>query len=111
MLPKQVAQLSVANPNLAVKLGNQTEIVVNVARLFDYDGPFKVKLTLPPNATGITVDELTIPPGQNQGKMILRAAASAAVVNLQNLPLQATAMLQGTVELKHETKINVNVTK
>ncbi len=111
VLPKQVATLSTANPNLAVKLGAQVEVIVRVARQFDYDGPFKVKLNLPPKAPGITADEITIAPGQNEAKLIVRVAANAPVVNLQNLSLTAQATIQGNVNLNHETKININVTK
>lgn len=111
VMPKQVAQLSVANPNLALKLGSQIEVIVNVNRQFDYGGPFLVKLVLPPNAQGITADEIAIPSGQNQGKVIVRAGTGAAVVNLQNLPLQAQATIRENVNLNHELKININVTK
>jgi hypothetical protein len=109
VLPKQVATLTVANPP-ALKPGTQAELVVKVARQFDYAGDFKVKLVLPTDVKGISADEVTIPAGQNEVKVILRAAADAVPGPRNNISVQATAVLQG-VTLTHETKINVTVTK
>src|SRR5262249_15316697 len=61
ILPKQVAQLSVANANPMVKLGDQGEVVVRVNRLHDYADSFKVQLVLPPGVQGVSADEVTIP--------------------------------------------------
>jgi len=111
VLPKQVATLTVANANPNIKIGNQLELLVKVARQFDYAGEFKVELVLPPNTQGITADPVTIGPGQNEVKMILRAAPNANPGARPNLTIQAVAVLNGNVSLKHETKINVNVVK
>jgi hypothetical protein len=111
VLPKQVATLSVDNANPTIKVGADATIVVKVARQFDYDGAFKVELVLPPNVKGVTSDNLTIGPGMNEVKMILRVPAGTPVANLQNLTLRATAVVNGNVNLVHETKINVNVAK
>lgn len=43
ILPKQVATLSVNEPTPVVQHGNNKEIVVKVARLFDYADSFKVQ--------------------------------------------------------------------
>jgi hypothetical protein len=111
VLPKQVAQLSVANANPTVKMGNQVEVVVRVNRLHEYADAFKVKLVLPAGVQGISADDITIPAGQTEAKLLLRVPANAAPGNRPNLTIQAVAMVNGNVPLKHETKINVNVVK
>jgi Bacterial pre-peptidase C-terminal domain len=111
VLPRQVAQLSVSNGNPTVKAGKQTEIVVRVSRQNEYADAFKVKLLLPPGVQGVSADEVTLPAGQNEVKLLLRAHATASPGNRGNLTIEASALVNGTVPLKHETKINVNVVK
>jgi hypothetical protein len=111
VLPKQVATLSVNNANPNVKLGTQSEIVVKVARMYDFDGPFKVKLVLPAGVKDVSADEVTIPAGQNEAKLIVRVLDKAPAGNRQNISIQAVAVVNGNVPLTHETKINVNVVK
>lgn len=111
VLPKQVATLSVDNPNPTIKIGNEGTLTVRVARQFDYNGAFKVELVLPPNVKGISSDAVTIPAGMNEAKMLVRVAAGTPPANLQNLTVRATAVVNGNVTLTHEIKINVNVAK
>jgi hypothetical protein len=111
ILPKQVATVSVNNTNPTVKLGMQTEIVLSVNRLFNYDGEFKVQLVLPANIQGLSADEVTIPAGKNEVKLAIMAAANAALGNRSNLTVKTTALYNGTVPLVQESKINVNVIK
>jgi hypothetical protein len=111
ILPKQVAQLSVNNGNPTIKLGKQQEIVVRVSRQHEYADAFKVKLVLPPGMQGISADEVTVPAGQNEAKLVLRVPPGATPGNRSNLTIEAIALIHGNVPLKHETKINVNVVK
>src|SRR5262249_1151551 len=69
VLPKQVATLSVNNAAPNLKAGTQTELIVKVARQFDYAGEFKVDLVLPPNTPGISADPVVIGPNQNEAKL------------------------------------------
>jgi hypothetical protein len=111
ILPKQVANLSVDNANPTIKLGADGVVIVKVARLFDYNDAFKVKLVLPKDVQGIAADEITIPPGQNEAKLTLKVPANTPPGARQNLTIQATAVVNGNVTLTHETKINVNLVK
>ncbi|MCI0462592.1 MAG: PPC domain-containing protein [Gemmataceae bacterium] len=113
VLPKQVATLSVANPNATAKAGTQVEMVVRVNRQYDYAGPFKVELVLPKGVEGLSADPVEIPAGQNEAKLLVRVAPNAPPGNRQNLTIRAAATIEGNVALtlNHETKINVNVTK
>jgi hypothetical protein len=111
ILPKQVATLSVDNASPTVKAGAESTIVVRVVRQYDYSDSFKVELVLPPNVKGVTTDNLTIAPGANETKMILRVPQGTPPANLQNLTVRATAVVNGNVTLVHEVKINVNIAK
>jgi len=111
VLPNQVATISVNNANPTLKIGAQTEVVIKVARLHAYAGQFKVQLVLPPNTKGISADEITIPAGEDEARILLRAPADATPGNRQNLIVRAVALIAGNTPLLHETKINVNVVK
>jgi hypothetical protein len=109
--PKQLGTVTLANANVTLKQGMNAEVVVKVARMFDYDGEYKVKVMLPPNANGVTCDEVTIPAGQTEAKLMVRATDAAAVMNLANLSVVATAMYEGKTPITQEAKLNVNVVK
>jgi hypothetical protein len=111
ILPKQVANLSLDNGNPTVKVGAQQAVTVRVARQFDYAGEFKVELVLPPNVQGVSAEPVTIPPGQNQAKLMLRATTDAGPGPRPNLTVRVVAVVNGNVPITHETKLNVNVVK
>jgi len=111
VLPKQVATVTLANPNVTAKVGAQGEVVVKLARLYDFGGEFKVQLVVPPEVKGVSADGITIPAGQNEGKVILRIAPDAAPGNRPNLVVRATALVNGNVPTVHEVKLAVNVVK
>jgi hypothetical protein len=110
VIPKQVASLSVDNPNPQVKVGAEVVVLVKVARQFDYADSFKVTL-LPENTNGVTAADVVIPAGQNEVKLAFKAPAAAAVGARPNLTIRAVAVVNGNVMLNHDVKINVNVVK
>jgi hypothetical protein len=111
VLPKQVATVTLANANLTAKVGSKNEVVVKVARMFDYDGEFKVQLVVPPAIKGVSAAEMTIPPGKDEVKLTLAVAADAAPGNRPDLVVRAVAMVNGKVPTAQETKLTVNVVK
>jgi hypothetical protein len=111
VLPKALATVVLPNPNPTAKVGAETEVVVKVTRMYDFDGEFKVKVVLPPDAKGVTIDEVTIPAGQDEAKLKVKVAADAAPGNRANINVIATAMYNGTVPITQEAKLNVNVVK
>jgi len=111
VLPKQVATLSLANAAITGKPGTQSEVVVKVARLQDFAGEFKIQLVVPMNLKGVSADEVTIPAGQSEGKLMVKIAADAAPGNRPDLIVRATAMQNGNVPTPHEIKLSVNVVK
>jgi hypothetical protein len=112
VLPRQLASLTVPNPNPALKAGTQTEVVVRVNRLNDYAGEYVVTL-LPSTDTppGLVVESALIPAGQNEAKLLIRAEPNAAPGNRQNLVVRVVGQYRGHFPVSHETKVNVNVTK
>jgi hypothetical protein len=109
--PQSVASVSVNNPNTTVKAGAQAEIVVKVARLHNFAGGFKVQLVLPEKVTGVRAEEVSIPPGADEAKLVLSADPDAMPGNRQNLVVRAVALQDGTVTTVQEAKINVAIVK
>jgi hypothetical protein len=111
VLPKQVATLSLANPNAMAKIGAEGEVTIKLARIAEFTGEFKVQLVLPPNTKGLSAAEVTIPAGQNEAKLIVKVAADAVVGNHPDLIIRATAMQNGNIPTPHEVKLTLNVGK
>ena len=111
VLPKQVATVTLANANLTAKVGASAELVVRVARMFDYAGEFKVQVVLPANVKGISVADGVIPAGKDEVKLVVKAAADAAPGNRTDLIVRATATLKGNIAVTQEVKFNVNIVK
>jgi hypothetical protein len=111
VLPRQVASVSVGNANPAIKVGTEAEVVIRVNRMYDYAGPFLVELVFPPNIKGISADEVAIPSGKTEAKLIVKVAADAAPGNRPNLTVRATAQLRGSVITAQEARFSLNVVK
>jgi hypothetical protein len=111
VLPKTVATLALANAAPTAKAGTQAEVVLRVTRLFDYAGELKVQVVLPPAVKGVSADEVTIPAGQDQAKLVFRVAADATQGNHAGIVVRATGMVNGNVPVVQETKLNLNVLK
>jgi len=110
VLPKNVGTVAVSVPNANVKAGTEIEVVVKITRLFDYAGEFKVELVPPANVQGVSAQPVTIPAGQNEAKLILKADAAAAPGARNDLVVRATAMLD-KLATTQEAKFNVTVVK
>jgi hypothetical protein len=111
VVPKQVAAVTVASPNMTVKAGTQAEVVVRVARMFDYAGELKLQVVLPPAIKGLSVADAVIPAGQNEAKIVVKVTADAAPGNRPDLVVRATAVVAGNLTTTQEAKFAVNVVK
>lgn len=111
VLPLSVAKVTLDGPKGNLKQGTPSELTVKIERQFDYAGELKLKLVLPPNAKGITADEVTIPVGKNEAKVILKVADDAPAGPMQNLVISATGIVEGKVPIVQEAKFNVNIEK
>jgi hypothetical protein len=110
VIPTSLGKLTVQSPG-NLKQGMTAEVTIRVERQFDFDGPFALKIDLPKEAAGVTVDAGTIPPGANEVKVKLTAAKDAKIANLNNIAVTATAKWDGQYDTKHEAKFNLNVVK
>ena len=108
ILPKQVATLTVNDVNPVVQHGNDKEIIVKVARLFDYTDAFKVQLVLPPGVKGVSAPEVTIAPGKDDAKFILKIDPDAPPAKLE-LIVRAIGVVNGNVSLTHDAKFSLVV--
>jgi hypothetical protein len=110
VLPKELAKLTVAG-NPKVKAGSEVEVLVKVNRLYNFDGPFEVKLLMPPGVKGLEADEVTVPAGASEVRLVIRAVPGAEIGPRNNLTVRAVGMFNGKVPTTQETKLSVNVVK
>src|SRR5262249_14510942 len=111
IVPRQLAKVTLTPQNLTLKAGKETELVVKVARLFDYEGEFKVQLVLPPDVKGLSAMEVTIPADKSEARLVLVADEDAPPGNRTGLSVRATTVVNGTLTVQHDAKLTVNVTK
>jgi hypothetical protein len=111
VLPKAVATLALSNAAPSAKAGAQAEVVLRVTRLFDYGGELKVKVEIPSSVKGVSADEVTVPAGKNEAKLVLRVAPDAAPGSRAGLVVRATGILHGDVPVVQEAKLSFNVVK
>jgi hypothetical protein len=110
VLPSQLAKISLPG-NAQVKAGGETALLVKVARLYDYDGPFEVKLVMPPGVKGLEAEEATIPAGASEVRLVLHAEQGLKAGQRQGLLVRAVAMYNGNTAIAHEAKLSVTVVK
>jgi hypothetical protein len=111
VLPKQVAAVQLSSNNVTVKPGKEAEVVVRVNRMFEFDGEFKVELVLPSGTKGLRADEATIPAGENEAKLVIRADSDAGSGNRGPFSVRATAVVHEKTTVAQEAKLSVNVVK
>jgi hypothetical protein len=111
VLPKQLGDVTLSTGNVNLARGKEVELIVRVRRLFDYQGEFKIELVVPENAKGVTAAAVTLSPGQDEAKLLLKADADAATGNRTGLIVRATALFEGKTPTTQEAKLNVNVQK
>ena len=111
VLPRTVGTLTLANANPTLKVGGQVEVVVKVARLWDYAGEFKVSLVPPAAVKDVTAAEVVIPAGKDEATLVLTAPATAPPGGRNDLIVRAVALVNGNVPTTQEVKFNLNVAK
>lgn len=111
VVPKSLANVTASAAGKLVG-GASVDIVVKVERQNGYTGEYKAKLILPMGAKGVTADDVTIPDGKTDAKIVLKAAPDVAAGPLANLSVQATGMYEGKLAITAESaKFNVTVEK
>jgi hypothetical protein len=110
VVPKELAKLQLPQASLAAKPGTDAAVAVKVARQAGYTGALKLELVLPANTKGISAEAVTIPAGQDEGKLIVKIAPDAAA-SYPNLVVRATALYNGKVPVPHDAKLTIAVAK
>lgn len=63
----------------ALKVGEKMEVPVQVTRRNEFAGPVTLNLSLPSRIAGVSAAAVTVPADQNQGTLVIEAAADATV--------------------------------
>ena len=112
VIPSSLAKVTVGNlPNNALKVGGTGELTIKVERQYDFAGEFKVKFALPTGTTGVSAEEVTIPAGQNEVKLVLTADDDAKPGAVNNAVITLTAVYDEKHTITHEAKVNFTVAK
>jgi hypothetical protein len=112
VIPTSLAKMTVGNiPNNTLKLGASAELLVKIERQYDFAGEFKVKFTPPMGTMGVTADEVTIPAGASEAKLVLKAAADAKPGGVSNATITAAAVYDKKHTITHEAKVTFTVAK
>ena len=91
----------------AFKQGTKIELPVTVERKYGFAEAVQIEVIIPGNATGVTSATVSIPAGQNEGKLTFDAAAEAAV-GAHTITLRTTVNFNGQgVQFEQTAPLNV----
>lgn len=109
VIPTAVAKVNAGQlPNNTLKIGTPAELTVKVDRQYDYTGKFKVTYVPPKGVSGVTAEEVTIPAGKDEAKLVFEAA-DAAKPGAVNGGLIVVTAVYDKHTITHEAKVNFNV--
>lgn len=112
VLPTTLAKVTAGQiPNGVVKVGKTGEMLVKVDRQYDFAGAYKVKYVPPMGVKGVSAEEVTIPAGKDEVKLVFKADADAKPGAVNNGLVVVTAVYDGKHTVTHEAKVNFNVAK
>jgi hypothetical protein len=110
VLPSALAKITPgALPGNTLKIGTPGEMVIKIDRLHDFTGEYKVKFAAPMGVAGITAEDVTIPAGKDEVKLVLKAAADAKPGAVANAIITVTAVYEKKHTITHEAKVNFTV--
>lgn len=92
----------------ALKRGGTVEVKVTLNRANGFAGPATLSLPLPPNVTGVTAPEVTIPADKNEGTLVIQAAADATMGALANMVVRASMEFNGPSAIDAPLTIKVS---
>jgi len=104
-----VVELAVS-PQLSIKPGSETPLMVKVNRLNNFNGELKVDLVVPPGLNGVTSISGVIPAGASETRLLLKATKDAKVAVNPNFIVRASAKFDN-LTLKSEQKVQVVIAK
>lgn len=112
VIPASLAKVTpgaIANNNL--KVGTSGEMIVKVERQHDYGGEFTVKFVPPMGVKGLEADEVTIPEGKNEVKLVVKADDGAKPGAVSNATIIVTALYDKKHPITHEVKVSFTLVK
>lgn len=110
VIPTSVAKFTAGPiPNNVIKAGTVVEVPIKIERQYDFAGEYKVTFVpATKDATGVTVAEVVVPAGKDEGKLVFKAAADAKPGALAGT-IQLTAMYDKKYTINHETKVSFTI--
>lgn len=110
VIKEGAATLTATVPNGgALKIGKKIDVKVTLKRINGFTGPVKLSLPLPPNVTGLTAPEVTIPADKTSGTLSISAAGNATTGTLANMVVRATMDFNGKAAV--DAPITLKVSK
>ncbi|MCI0683855.1 MAG: hypothetical protein L0Y71_17250 [Gemmataceae bacterium] len=104
----RVAELTPAQPQVTVKAGAETPLIVRLNRLYGYKGDFKVQVVLPQGFSSVAVPEVTVPGNANEARLVFKAPPNAKTSAGAKVKIRAVAKVSGAT-LTSETPLSLNV--
>lgn len=99
----QVADLAIDNSKVVLKAGGEVPVVVKLKRLHDYKGDFQVQLVVPQGFQGVSAQQVKVPAGANEFRLVLKAPKGAKPASNPNFLVRAVARVNN-VNLTQEAK-------
>ncbi len=112
VIPKQLGKLTVGSQTGAsakIAPGKESEVALKLARMYNFDGPVQIEVTVPAAAKGVSVEKLQLKAGEEDAKLRISVAAGTPP-NQHLLTVKATGSFEGT-PISHEAKLTIVVTK
>jgi hypothetical protein len=109
VLPKHVAQLSVAPASAQARSGTQVVVNVKISRLYNFTGEYAVSLTAPPGVTGIHADNVIVPRGGNEARLLIQLDRDVPPAHRFELAVRVTAQLDAGMKSSEEAKLALSV--
>jgi hypothetical protein len=104
----RVADVTLSKPEVDLRSGEQTEVVVKVSRQFGYTAPYRVQVVVPQGFVGVTAADVAIPDKANEVKLVFVSPKGSKPASNPNFVVRVTATL-GNVTLTHDAKLAVNL--
>jgi len=110
VLPKQLVKLSVTPANVKVAPGAEVSLVVKAARLYDFEGPVRLRLIIPAGIESLQAEQATLAAGDNQVRLVLTASPDAPSGKINDVVIRASAEFRGRTIVQN-VKLVVTVSK
>jgi hypothetical protein len=108
---RETASVSVTPNTVKLRPGDRTKLVVKVVRPANYSGPLRVQLVVPDGVEGLETAAVSIPAGQDEGRLVIKIADDATPGQRAGLVVRVEGGPKGKTLFKQDVKLNLNVVK